>query len=80
MAARRARRSRDTVVGRPAPQEGGQGDKEGEGSEEAVEGEEGDVLEGGEGADDDEYEKAAPPPPPKTMATVTGVSPTLVTC
>ena len=27
-----------------------------------MEGEEGDVLEGGEGADDDEYEKAAPPP------------------
>ena len=39
-----------------------QGDKEGEGSEEAVEGEEGEVLEGGEGADDDEYEKAPPSP------------------
>ena len=33
-----------------------------EGSEEAVEGEEGDVLEGGEGADDDEYEKEPPSP------------------
>jgi hypothetical protein len=39
-----------------------QGDKEAEGSEEAVEGEEGDVLEGGEGADDDEYEKEPPSP------------------
>ena len=28
----------------------------------AVEGEEGDVLEGGEGEDDDEYEKAPPSP------------------
>ena len=27
-----------------------------------MEGEEGDVLEGGEGADDDEYEKAPPSP------------------
>ena len=43
-------------------EEEGQGDKEVEGSEEPVEGEEGDVLEGGEGADDDEYEKAPPPP------------------
>jgi hypothetical protein len=41
--------------------EGGQGNKEGEGSEEEVEWEEGEVLEGGEGADDDEYEKAAAP-------------------
>jgi hypothetical protein len=49
-------------------------------SEEEVEGEEGEVLEGGEGADDNEYEEAAPPPPPKTMTTVTGVSPTLDTC
>jgi hypothetical protein len=54
-------------------------DKEGERSEEEVEGEEGEVLEGGEGADDDEHEEAPPPPPPKTMTTVTGVSPTLVT-
>ena len=32
------------------------------GSEEEVEGEEGEVLEGGEGAGDDEYEKAPPSP------------------
>jgi hypothetical protein len=43
-------------------EEGGQGDKEDEGSEEAVEGKGGEVLEGGEGADDDEYEKATHSP------------------
>ena len=48
--------------GEEGGEEGGQGDKEGEGSEEEVEGEEGEVLEGGEGADDDEYEKAPPSP------------------
>jgi hypothetical protein len=75
VAARRARRARDTVEEEEevwgeeeknpreeGGREGGQGDKEGEGSEEEVEEKEGEVLEGGERADDDEYEKAAPPP------------------
>jgi hypothetical protein len=45
--------------------EGGQGDKKCEWSEEEVEGEEGEVLKGGEGADDNEYEEAAPLPSTK---------------
>ena len=57
-------------VGRPAPHIA-HCICEGEGSEEEVEGEEGEVLEGGEGADDDEYEESRPPPP-KTMPTLTG--------
>ena len=71
MAARRARQARDTVIGRPAPHArwspaaivllSASRDEAVVGrsrSEEEVEGEEGEVLEGGEGADDDEYEKA----------------------
>ncbi len=49
-------------LGEEGGEEGGQGDKEGERSEEEVEGEEGEVFEGREAADDGEYEKAAPPP------------------
>jgi hypothetical protein len=58
----RPRGEEEKNPGEEEGEQGGQGDKEGEGSEEEVEWEEGEVLEGGEGADDDEYEKAPPPP------------------
>ena len=48
--------------GEEGGEEGGQGDKEGEGSEEEVEGEGGEEMQVGEGGDDEDYEKEAPPP------------------
>ena len=59
-----------------SPAVGREGEKGREGSEEEVEGGEGEDLERGE--DDEEYEREAPSDPlPRTIAT--GLSPTLVT-